>query len=171
MQFQNLLGTTKLPPRANRPPRPLHHHELFRTVTLEFILRLIILLSCRFTSFIAKSATKTAKSWSGPATGKGPGARIAARRSFPRSSRYSPPRSAMAAPARCLPAAIHQLPVPLAGAVVAVVRIGIDGVDRPAADYFRAAGGVRSFEPNRWECQNPILARRNSSPVCRQPSP
>lgn len=46
---------------------------------------------CRFTSFIATVASRTAKCWCDPVVGRGPPVRTAVRRSCPRSSQCLPP--------------------------------------------------------------------------------
>ena len=61
-----------------------------------------IVASCRFTSFIAKSATATAKFWCGPVIGRAQSAPDAARPSWPRN--FQPSRR----PRPGMPAAPHQ---------------------------------------------------------------
>jgi hypothetical protein len=92
---------------------------------LEIFAPPIIVPSCRFTSFIVKSARATAKSSSAPAIGREPHARIAVQRNCPRNFPCSPPP----APA----VAMMRRPVMAAGGVaVAVIATGIDVLKRKA---------------------------------------
>ncbi len=59
---------------------------------LSFFWGMVILGPCRFTSFIARSASRTVKSSFVPATGRGPSARAAVRQSSRRNFRYSHPQ-------------------------------------------------------------------------------
>jgi hypothetical protein len=69
-------------------------------LALQFQLELadwpIMFWSCRFTNFIARNATRTAKCWCAPVVGRAPSAPIAAQPGFPRSSRSSLPPTAAA---------------------------------------------------------------------------
>src|SRR5690349_15616898 len=78
---------------------------------LELLAAPLILIPCRFTSFIVTNANGTAKFWFAPAIGKERNARTAARQSWRKSfpSSRPPPATASArhrpAPARPAPAA------------------------------------------------------------------
>src|SRR5579862_6511049 len=94
-------------------------------VRLEIFGSRVILLACRFTSFIAKNADATAKSLSVPAIGKAPSARNA----DPQSSKRSSPSSLHPM------AAVERVPLVKAVVAAAVVahaqaagRIGISRV-------------------------------------------
>ncbi len=64
-----------------------HRHSF-----LELLAALATLIPCRFTSFIAKNATKIVRCWFVPAIGPGPNARTAGPRAWQRSSRCLPPQ-------------------------------------------------------------------------------
>ncbi len=91
-----------------------------------------ILPSCRFTSFIATSASRTVSYWSVPANGRAPNARIAARQSFPRCYPFSPPPRAAASLAPSGHAAAAGLVAAAHAAAAAVAAAASTTITEPA---------------------------------------
>ena len=86
----------------------------FITSLLEILRASTILRACRFTNFIARNASETAKSWSAPAIGKEPNVLAAGLLNF---RRNCPPSLPQAVVAKHPPAAANPAPAECAGPV------------------------------------------------------
>src|ERR1035438_4980768 len=127
--------------------------EILRCLSLEIFAPPVIFPSCRFTSFIAKSANATAKSSSAPAIGRERSVRTAVQRNCPRSFPCSPPPAPAATARRHVTAAAVDVVAAIATGIEIFGRVGHvadqkfrDG-DTPSLPRFQARLHASDLQP------------------------